>query len=147
MKDLSYQAVMDRSGEIMKTSLTAAFALASQMAEDEIIVVQETEYTGAGKSPLPQLAFARQNGIDVRFGDPDEEIPGTNIILPDHPSALKVRHADLDKVSRSYIKNAVSEAGVSRVTEEDMIFLVTETRHSRKFVEECLEEMGVGYPS
>ena len=133
-------------GPAGNTSLTAAFALASTMNEDEIIVVQETEYTGAGKSPLPQLAFARENGIDIHFGDPDTDVPGKSIILPDHPSMLKVRHADLDKVSTSYIKNAVAEAGVSKVTEEDMEFLVAETRHDRAFVEGCLKDLGVELP-
>ena len=128
-------------GPAGNTSLTAAFALASQMNEDEIIVVQETEYTGAGKSPLPQLAFARENGIDVHFGDPDGDEPGKSIILPDHPSKLRVRHADLDKVSVSYIKNAVAEAGVKEVTEEDIQFLMEETRHDRSFVEQVLAEM------
>ena len=133
-------------GPAGNTSLTAAFALASTMNEDEIIVVQETEYTGAGKSPLPQLAFARENGIDIHFGDPDTDVPGKSIVLPDHPSMLKVRHADLDKVSTSYIKNAVAEAGVSKVTEEDMEFLVVETRHDRAFVEGCLKDLGVELP-
>ena len=133
-------------GPAGNTSLTAAFALASTMNEDEIIVVQETEYTGAGKSPLPQLAFARENGIDIHFGDPDTDVPGKSIVLPEHPSMLKVRHADLDKVSTSYIKNAVAEAGVSKVTEEDMEFLIAETRHDRAFVEGCLKDLGVELP-
>ncbi len=133
-------------GPAGNTSLTAAFALASTMSEDEIIVVQETEYTGAGKSPLPQLAFARENGIDIHFGDPDTDVPGKSIVLPNHPSMLKVRHADLDKVSASYIKNAVAEAGVSKVTEEDMEFLIAETRHDRAFVEGCLKDLGVQLP-
>ena len=141
-------------GPAGNTSLTAAFALASQMNEDEIIVVQETEYTGAGKSPLPQLAFARQNGIDVRLGDPEDDVPGKNIIIPDHPSKLKVRHADLDKVSVSYIKNAVAEAAAGqgidvsafKATEEDIEFLIAETRHDRAFVEKCLDELGVSLP-
>lgn len=124
------------------------------MNEDEIIVVQETEYTGAGKSPLPQLAFARQNGIEVRLGDPEDDVPGKNIIIPDHPSKLKVRHADLDKVSVSYIKNAVAEAAAGqgidvsafKATEEDIEFLIAETRHDRAFVEKCLGELGVSLP-
>ncbi|HOS78821.1 MAG TPA: 2-amino-4-oxopentanoate thiolase subunit OrtB, partial [Anaerolineae bacterium] len=40
-------------------SLTAAVTLARQMDEDQIVVVQETEYTGAGKHHNSQLAFAR----------------------------------------------------------------------------------------
>lgn len=42
------------------TSLAAAFSVAQEMDEDQCIVVQETEYTGAGKHVNPQLAFARK---------------------------------------------------------------------------------------
>ena len=38
-------------GPAGNTSLAAAFAIAQGMKEDEILVVQETEYTGAGKQP------------------------------------------------------------------------------------------------
>ena len=37
----------------------------------------------------PQLAFARQNGIELLFGDPETEIPGTTIVFPADPSLLK----------------------------------------------------------
>ena len=47
--------------------------------EDEIIVVQESEYTGAGKHHQAQLSFARENGIDIFFGNPREEILELNI--------------------------------------------------------------------
>ena len=43
-------------GPAGNTSLTAAFYLAQEMPEDQIIVAQETEYTGAGKSIMPQLS-------------------------------------------------------------------------------------------
>ena len=52
-------------GPAGNTSLAAAFALAQEMKEDELIVVQETEYTGAGKHVQPQLSFAKDNGIEV----------------------------------------------------------------------------------
>lgn len=63
-------------GPAGNTALAAAFRLAQEMDEDQCIVVQETEYTGAGKHINPQLSFARQNGIDIHFGDPKDEIPG-----------------------------------------------------------------------
>jgi cystathionine beta-lyase/cystathionine gamma-synthase len=61
-------------GPAGNTSLAAAFQLAQEMKEDEIIVVQETEYTGAGKHILPQLSFAKKNGIQITFGDPLTEV-------------------------------------------------------------------------
>lgn len=88
-------------GPAGNTALAAAFRLAQEMDEDQCIVVQETEYTGAGKHINPQLSFARQNGIDIHFGDPKDEIPGKNIILPAHPSLIRVDDVDLDRVRRS----------------------------------------------
>ena len=57
-------------------SLAAAFSIAREMDEDQIILVQETEYTGAGKHLQPQLSFARDNGIELRFGAPVRGGPG-----------------------------------------------------------------------
>jgi len=56
--------------------------LARRMDRDQIVVVQETEYTGAGKHHNSQLAFARRNGIEVRRGDPGN-VPGQVIVIPD----------------------------------------------------------------
>jgi cystathionine beta-synthase len=60
-------------GPAGNTSLTAAVTLARQMDRDQVVVVQETEYTGAGKHHNRQLSFARENGIEVRVGDPAEK--------------------------------------------------------------------------
>lgn len=130
-------------GPAGNTSLTAALALAQEMDRDEIIVVQETEYTGAGKSPLPQLAFAKKNNIALSFGNPDDEVPGKSIVMPEHPSLMKVRHADLDRISGSYIRNAVKHVNATHATEEDIEFLKSETRKDRNFVVNKLEELGV----
>ncbi|MBR7088812.1 MAG: hypothetical protein IKI38_05600, partial [Mogibacterium sp.] len=70
-------------GPAGNTALAAAFSLAQELPEDAVIVISETEYTGAGKHIQPQLTFARENGIEIRFGDPKEDIPGKNIILPE----------------------------------------------------------------
>ena len=70
------------------------------MDEDQIIVVQETEYTGAGKHIQPQLTFAKENGIEILIGDPTEEVPGKNIILPKDPGYIKVRDLDLNKIKK-----------------------------------------------
>lgn len=139
---LSQLEGMER-GPAGNTSLTAAFALAQQMDEDKIIVVQETEYTGAGKHPLAQLSFAKKNGIEVKFGNPDDEIPGTNIILPEHPSLIKVRHADLNKMKKSYIKNAVKRANVNSISYKDIEFLMQDVRENREFVLSALKELGL----
>ncbi|WP_342455663.1 2-amino-4-oxopentanoate thiolase subunit OrtB [Caloramator sp. Dgby_cultured_2] len=130
-------------GPAGNTSLTAAFALAMEMDEDQVIVVQETEYTGVGKHHLSQLSFARKNGIDIRFGNPDEEVAGKNIILPEHPGLIKAREVDLNKLRRSYIKNCIEINKVESLTKEDIEFLAQDTKTDDDFVIEALKELGI----
>ncbi len=122
-------------GPAGNTSLAAAFALAQTMDKDACIVVQETEYTGAGKHVNAQLAFARHNGVDIRFGNPDDEIPGKSIILPEHPSLIKAREADINHMRASLIKNACKMID-GAPTAEDIRFLAEETKTDITFVEE-----------
>jgi len=132
-------------GPAGNTSLAAAFKLAQEMDEDQIIVVQETEYTGAGKHIQPQLTFAKENGIEIIIGDPAEEVPGENIILPKDPAYISVEEVDLNRVRRSYIRNCLENTRVERVTDEDLKFLVEDTKSSEEFVKEVLDEFGVEY--
>ncbi|MBO4848395.1 MAG: PLP-dependent lyase/thiolase [Clostridia bacterium] len=127
-------------GPAGNTSLAAAFCLAQDMDRDQCIVVQETEYTGAGKHLNPQLSFARQNGIDIHFGDPKDEIPGKNIILPAHPSLIRVTDLDLDHMRRSRIKRAVGSRK-DELTDEDIRFLVEETNTNEQFVRDAVASL------
>lgn len=129
-------------GPAGNTSLAAAFSLAQRMGEDEIIIVQETEYTGAGKHVNAQLSFARKNGIEIRFGDPSEETPGKDIILPAHPSLISARPVDMERLRRSFIRNAVNSLPEGkRPTDADIDFLAGETKASRAFALECVHEI------
>ncbi|SFH47109.1 Cysteine synthase [Tindallia magadiensis] len=128
-------------GPAGNTALAAAFSVAQEMDEDQTIVVQETEYTGAGKHINAQLTFARENGIKIFFGDPKQEEKGKNIILPEKLSLLKAQEVDMDKLRRSLIKNAVSNTEF--VTQEDIDYLVTETNSNHQFVEKHLEDLGI----
>lgn len=120
-------------GPAGNTALTAAFALAQELDQDQMIVVQETEYTGAGKHIQPQLSFARDNGIEIKFGDPKDEVPGKNIIFPSHPSLIKTNDADVTHMRRSLIKNALANYNVTP-TEADIEFLALETNSDVEFV-------------
>ncbi len=130
-------------GPAGNTSLTAAFALAQEMDEDQTIIVQETEYTGAGKHPMPQISFAKQNGIEILFGDTEKETPGKNIIFPDSPSRIKIRDFDLDKARTSYIKNAVNNYGKKEISKEDFDFIIKDANSNEEFVSGVLKEQGV----
>ena len=74
-------------GPAGNTSLAAAISIAQELPEDEIIVVQETEYTGAGKHHQAQLSFARKMGIEIRFGNPEEEIQSQLFFLIPYPKS------------------------------------------------------------
>ncbi|MEG0829360.1 MAG: 2-amino-4-oxopentanoate thiolase subunit OrtB [Anaerovoracaceae bacterium] len=128
-------------GPAGNTALAAAFSLAQEMDQDQMIVVQETEYTGAGKHIQPQLSFARENGIDVRFGDPKEQVPGENIILPSHPSLIKTTDVDLDRMRKSLIKTALKTYKVERPTDEDIKFLAEETKTDAEYVKNVLASL------
>ncbi len=127
-------------GPAGNTALAAAFSLAQELDQDQLIVVQETEYTGAGKHVQPQLSFAKQNGIEVVFGKPEDEVAGKSIVLPENPGLIKARDLDLGKLRRSLIKNALANTGKTP-NEEDIKYLAEETNTDVEFVKTVLEEL------
>ncbi len=131
-------------GPAGNTALAAAFVLAQGLPEDAILVVTETEYTGAGKHIQPQLDFARENGIEIVFGDPKDDVPGKNIVLPANPGLFKVSDIDLDRLRKSLIKRSVPRAA-GKLSAEDIAFLAVDTRSDEAFVKAALDELGVEY--
>jgi hypothetical protein len=128
-------------GPAGNTSLAAAFFMAQELDADQIVVIQETEYTGAGKHPLAQLNLAKHMGVKVRRGDPRDNKPGQRIVIPEHPSQVAVVDVDLDHVRRSYVRHALeSIADGQSLSEIDLDFLAAETRSSRAYVEEVVNE-------
>ena len=127
-------------GPAGNTSLAAAFSLAQELDQDQMIVVQETEYTGAGKHLQPQLSFAKANGIDVRFGDPAEEVPGKSVIIPSHPSLIKCKDMDLDRQKKSLIRGNLRKYG-TELTEQDYEYLCEETKKDMEWVKAAVEEV------
>ena len=129
-------------GPAGNTSLAAAFVIAQELEEDRIVVVQETEYTGAGKHPLAQLNLAREMGIEVHRGDPRDNQPGTRIVIPAGPAQLAVSDVDLDQVRRSYLRHALdSLAEGQSLTTVDIEFLAAETRTTPSYVEEVIDAL------
>ncbi len=122
-------------GPAGNTSLTAAFALSQEMDEEQIIVVQETEYTGAGKHVTAQLTFARENGIEVRLGDPKEQQPGKNIIIPENPAMISMKEVNLADLKKSYIRNLLKTHG-SSFSNEDLLFLKEELREPENKIQQ-----------
>jgi len=118
-------------------SLTAAVALAAEMDRDQIIVVQETEYTGAGKHHNSQLAFARENGIEVRRGDPKDNVPGKSIVIPERLEQVHGHAQDIDHMRRSYLKNAAKALPVEQWSENDIAFLAADVKQTVEWVKDA----------
>jgi len=119
-------------------SLTAAVSLAQEMDQDQIIVVQETEYTGAGKHHNSQLSFARANGIEVRRGDPKDDVPGKTIILPEHLAQVRSKREEIDRLRHIYLANAANHYPVAQWSEEDYAFLAADIKKTPSWVKQHL---------
>lgn len=119
-------------GPAGNTALAAAFVLAQQMKEDELIVVQETEYTGAGKHFNAQLSFAKHMGIRIRVGDPKDEIAGESIVIPALPSLLRYDEVDLNRMRRSYLNNKFKEISSDELSDVNVAFFMEETRCTKE---------------
>ncbi len=127
-------------GPAGNTSLTAAFALAQQMDEEQVIVVQETEYTGAGKHVTAQLTFARENGIEVRRGNPKDQIPGKNIVIPESPALIGAKEIDLAALKKSYLRNALKDRRTP-LSEAELRFLHEELREPSETILKWTESL------
>jgi hypothetical protein len=126
-------------GPAGNTSLAAAFALAREMDSDKIIVVQETEYTGAGKHPIAQLNLAKKMGVEVRRGNPKENIPGKAIVIPERPEQISVVDVELDRLRKSYLKNAADQLpDGEEITEKDIAFLAVDTKTDKDYIRDIL---------
>jgi cysteine synthase len=128
-------------GPAGNTSLTAAVTLARQLDRDQIVVVQETEYTGAGKHHNRQLSFARENGIEVRRGDPKDNVPGKTIVIPERLDQVWGRVQDMDKLRQSYLKNAVKALPVDQWTDNDYAFLAADLKMTVDWVQQNVAEL------
>lgn len=126
-------------GPAGNVSLAAAMALARELDRDQVLVVQETEYTGAGKHVTTQLSFARENGIEISTGNPAESVPGKSIILPGDPSQINVIDLDMDSLRRSYIKNALAQLDGESLTPEDISFLAEDCRCTPEFIDSIVQ--------
>ncbi|MDD4768217.1 MAG: 2-amino-4-oxopentanoate thiolase subunit OrtB [Eubacteriales bacterium] len=122
-------------GPAGNVSLAAAVALARELDKDQVLVVQETEYTGAGKHVNAQLSFARKNGIEISVGNPADSVPGKSIILPEHPRQIQAVDLDMDDLRRSYLNHALVTLNGAKPLPEDISFLAEDCRVTPEFIE------------
>jgi len=130
-------------GPAGNTSLAGALVLARGLDRDQILVVQETEYTTAGKLPSSQLTFARERGIEVRRGDPQENIPGKAIVIPEGVDQIGVVDFEMSKIRHSYIENALKMNKGYVFTPEDISFLAEDSKSSVEFVREAIQKVNI----
>jgi len=128
------------------TSLAASIPLARKLDRDQILVVQETEYTAAGKLPSSQLTFAEENGVEVRRGDPKDNVPGRVIVIPERVEQVQVEDVDLSEIRRSYIKRAIEATGGRQLKEKDILFMAEDSRGSIEFIYKTLNSLGIETP-
>ncbi len=128
-------------GPAGNTSLAAAFAIAQELDEDQTVVVQETEYTGAGKHPLAQLNLAKRMGVSIIRGHPKDDKPGEHIIIPEHPAQIGVVDINLNHVRRTYLRNAIETLPKgAQLGDVDIEFLSEETRTNSSYIEDVINE-------
>lgn len=127
-------------GPAGNTSLAAALVLAQQLDEDEIIVVQESEYTSAGKHPVAQLNFAKEQGINVYKGNTEENKPGSTIVIPEHIQQLKIEEINLDRIRGSYLRNKLKNQDTRKLTAEDKNFLAQEVNTDLDYIESYINQ-------
>ncbi len=129
-------------GPAGNTSLTAALSIAREMDEDQIIVVQETEYTGAGKLPSAQLTFAKKMGINVKNGDSiKEDIPGKVIAIPEDVEQIGVIEYPLENLKKSYVKESIKMYGRREFSNTEKKFMAEDTNSDFKEIDEMLGEV------
>lgn len=117
-------------------SLTAAVTLAREMDKDQVVVVQETEYTGAGKHQNSQLAFARENGILVYRGDPEENVPGKTIVIPEKLEQVRGKVQDIDRLRLEYLNNAARVYPRENWSAQDVAFLAADVNRDSQWIED-----------
>jgi 2-amino-4-ketopentanoate thiolase beta subunit len=128
-------------GPAGNTSLTAAFKLAQELPADQVIVVQETEYTGAGKHPTAQLTFARRQGVQVIRGAEALDEPGRVIAIPEEPAQVGYKEVDLQRVRASYLRGQLERSRVApgeRFLPEELDYLAAETHLEPSACEELV---------
>jgi 2-amino-4-ketopentanoate thiolase beta subunit len=113
-------------GPAGNTSLAAALVLAREFLEDDVIVVQETEYTGAGKHPTAQLTLARQLGIELAVGPREDEHPGERIVFPPTIDAMGIGEVDLARLRRSYLQRIATRVGDRPLADHEVDFLAAD---------------------
>ena len=70
-----------------------------------------------------------QRGVRVERVDPRQSRPGESIVIPEHPSQIRVVDVDLDDLRARYLRGALDSVKPgSALDADDLAFLAEETR-------------------
>jgi hypothetical protein len=116
--------------------------LAREYGEDELVVVQETEYTGAGKHPTAQLTLARDLGISVGIGPREDDRPGERIVFPAGVEEMSFTEVDLSQLRRSYLRRIAARVDDRGLDDFEVDFLAEDLNTDPAFVREEWELLG-----
>ena len=89
------------------------------------------------------LDFARKNGVEIRRGDPKENVPGKAIVIPERFDQLQVSEMDLGRMRKSYVRNAVNRNALKEAGAKEIKFLAEDSSQSEADVAKMLGELGV----
>ncbi len=134
-------------GPAGNTSLAAAMVLAREYDHDELVVVQETEYTGAGKHPTAQLTLARELGIEVRTGTRSEDAPGERIVIPESVADMGITEVDLDATRRSYLRRIARRVLGRALEDHEITFLAADLNVQNTWVAQEWESLAPAQPA
>jgi 2-amino-4-ketopentanoate thiolase beta subunit len=129
-------------GPAGNTSLAAAMVLAREFDEDEIVVVQETEYTGAGKHPTAQLTLARELGIGLGIGPREDDRPGERIVFPGSVEEMSVTEVDVSQLRRSYLRRIAARVDGRPLAGFEVDFLAADLNTDPAFVDDAWQRLG-----
>ncbi|MDI6908570.1 2-amino-4-oxopentanoate thiolase subunit OrtB [Nocardioides sp.] len=119
-------------GPAGNTSLAAAVVVAQELPADEVIVISETEYTGAGKTPWSQLEFASGLGVEISTGT-GRGTAGSSIVLPLSVRDVAIEDIRLDDLRASYVRTAGRTVG-REFTDDEIRFLAEDSGWSDEAV-------------
>ncbi len=129
-------------GPAGNTSLAAAMVLAREFGEDELVVVQETEYTGAGKHPTAQLTLARELGISLEIGPRENDRPGERIVFPASVADMDVTEIDMLQLRRSYLRRVAARVDDRSLADYELDFLAADLNTDPAFIQEEWQLLG-----
>ena len=123
-------------GPAGNTSLAAAMVIAREYDRDEVLVVQETEYTGAGKHPTAQLTLAREMGVEITVGQRTADRPGERIVLPSSVADMGITEVDLGVLRRSYLRRVAQRVAHRPLADYELDFLAADLNTQADFVQD-----------